>query len=448
MASLREYDYAGTATNVANDYDTRIPTYFALLRDAGGYHTMTTGKDDLTKATQLGYSLNYSTRNASDTYHARELGFADGIRYSGKGDVVKSYPEPHEPYGYFLAERTVRLGNGSVVSAWDAHNDCIVGGGPLCDAASFPREFYEDDFTAANAVTLLERAPADRPFFLWVNFPGPHSPFAVPEAMHASVEDRAYPDAVDAGPGARPRCGGGSNAALARSRCNYAAEIENLDRLFGTVVGAARRKDPDTIVCLFSDHGELLDDHNDTDKSKPWQGAVAVPLICAGPGVAAGRTVSAAAAVIDLGATALDWAGVAPVEGMTAASMRGLLAGESEDARNRSVVLSGLRNGHFPGGGEDDLASQPPFDFRLAVARLAGWPSTFKYICCRGPCPGAPSTVPKEPDADGYARLLYDTVADPYDMRDLKAAYPEIAKALRRRLPAANGFHCARPPVS
>ena len=28
----------------------------------------------------------------------------------------------------------------------------------------------------------------------------------------------------------------------------------------------------DTIICAFSDHGELLDDHNDEAKSKTWQG--------------------------------------------------------------------------------------------------------------------------------------------------------------------------------
>ena len=32
MASLREYDFAGTATNGANDYDVSIPTYFSALQ--------------------------------------------------------------------------------------------------------------------------------------------------------------------------------------------------------------------------------------------------------------------------------------------------------------------------------------------------------------------------------------------------------------------------------
>ena len=141
---------------------------------------------------------------------------------------------------------------------------------------------------------------------------------------------------------------------------NYAAEIENLDRLFGTVLDAATKRDPNIIACAFSDHGEMLDDHDDQDKSKPWQGAVAVPLICAGPGISRNRTVAAPAAIYDLGATALDWAGATQPPNTTACSMRGLLEGEDESKRNRTIVLSGLRETSW---NEPD----PRFDFRLAV---------------------------------------------------------------------------------
>ena len=71
-----------------------------------------------------------------------------------------------------------------------------------------------------------------------------------------------------------------------RTRCNYAAEIENLDRLFALVLAEVEERGDanKTVVCIASDHGEMLNDHDDIDKSKPWQGALNVPLICAGPG--------------------------------------------------------------------------------------------------------------------------------------------------------------------
>lgn len=165
MASLREYDHAGTATNSANDFKAgSIPTYFSVLQQAG-YHTMTTGKDDLTKASQLGYYKGHDTHNASSTYHARALGFSDSIRFSGKDDVVSTYPKAHEPYGYHLHSRRVRLANGTEINALRAHHACLGKGHEpeLCERSTYPSELYEDDWTAAQAVELLTRAPADKP---------------------------------------------------------------------------------------------------------------------------------------------------------------------------------------------------------------------------------------------------------------------------------------------
>ena len=53
----------------------------------------------------------------------------------------------------------------------------------LCQRSSYPTNLYEDDWTAAQAVALLKRAPATQPWFLWVSFPGPHAPFAVTAPM-------------------------------------------------------------------------------------------------------------------------------------------------------------------------------------------------------------------------------------------------------------------------
>ena len=205
--------------------------------------------------------------------------------------------------------------------------------------------------------------------------------------------------------------------------------------------------------------GEMLDDHNDVDKSKPWQGALNVPLVCAGPGIRRNATVDVPMATVDIGATMVDFAGaVGWRDGkMTAQSFRGLLEGADPATRNRTVVQSGLQSFNFGArtaaeigeiaveeADEDDEASEGKFNFRLAVAEMDGPPrSTFKFVCCQGKCPGAPSTV-GQPGADGYTRLLYDTVADPFDMTDLKHALPHVAEALRRELPVMHGFNCSR----
>lgn len=183
---------------------------------------MTTGKDDLTKATQLGYHLGVDTRNASNTYHAHELGFSDSIRYSGKMDVLQNYPQPHEGYGYYLNGSVVRLANGTEVNAFAAHKACFGSGDvSLCQASTYPNVLYEDDWTAANAVTLLERAPSDKPWFLWVSFPGPHPPFAVTADMATSVAGRVWPTPTDATSNASAECAPtAGEPSHSRERCN------------------------------------------------------------------------------------------------------------------------------------------------------------------------------------------------------------------------------------
>jgi membrane-anchored protein YejM (alkaline phosphatase superfamily) len=55
-----------------------------------------------------------------------------------------------------------------------------------------------------------------------------------------------------------------------------------------------------TIVCIASDHGEMLFDRGCTAKSRPWSSALSVPLICAGPAIAKDAVVTAAISTVDL----------------------------------------------------------------------------------------------------------------------------------------------------
>ena len=271
LASGREYDFAHVSANFANDYPTWQTTFYTLLKEAG-YHTMMTGKDDLTKATQLGSTIGkYRPYGA---YNMEALGIVDGIRYSGKADVIDKFPMPHEPYGYYLRNHTVHLENSTAISAWEAHHACFKGDFRLCDSTSYPDSMYEDNWTGENALTLLERKPSGKPWMMHVSFPGPHPVFLTTAKMAATVVNRTWPDPIDARKEhGKATCGTnkGSHAGepgLGKknngSRCNYGAEIENLDRLFGVVVDKveAMGELAKTIVCISSDHGDMMGDHD------------------------------------------------------------------------------------------------------------------------------------------------------------------------------------------
>ena len=165
---------------------------------------------------------------------------------------------------------------------------------------SFAEDLCWGSCTTESAVRLLREAPAATPWFLQVSFMDPHPPFAVTSAMAARVVGRRWPASVDPGQKTQETdvCDnqlGGVGIGTGWERCNYSVELENLDRLFGQLMGAvgsvAMTK---TIVCISSDHGEMHGDHSDTAKSRPWEPSSVVPLVCAGPGtcIAPGRTVA------------------------------------------------------------------------------------------------------------------------------------------------------------
>lgn len=164
LASGREYDRANVPSN-GFDYPINQTTFYDVLR-AAGYHTMTTGKDDLTKKSQLGSKTGYpgcpECRPGDGRYHMKELGWVDALRYSGKMDVV-STKTPHEMYGFYLQNHTVHLANGADVTGWEAHRACMGKATPAdCINTTFTPELYEDDFTAVNAIKLIKRAPAGK----------------------------------------------------------------------------------------------------------------------------------------------------------------------------------------------------------------------------------------------------------------------------------------------
>merc|ERR1712045_1097445 len=93
-------------------------------------------------------------------------------------------------------------------------------------------------------------------------------------------------------------------------RCNYGAQIEHIDSLMHQTIQHLDRINEleNTLVCITGDHGEMLGDHGQIAKAKPWQGAISVPLLCFGPGVKKGSIHADPVTTLDLAGTFLDYA--------------------------------------------------------------------------------------------------------------------------------------------
>lgn len=431
LASGREYDYAGVPCNFCNDYPITQTTFYTVLQQAG-YWTMSTGKDDLTKDSQPGND---------GEYHRKELGWSDALRCSGKMDVV-SKSTPHEPYGFYLKNNTVKTEDNKTMTGWKSHYDCMKKKTP-CDSTSFPDVLYEDNWTTRNALELLSRKPKGQPWFIQINFPGPHPPFLVTAQMHDAMNNRTFPKPVDSKIKADNcmKTGEPSNG----FRCDYASEIENLDEKMKSIVDYVDELGEldDTIIIFASDHGEMLGDHNDHGKTMPWQGSASVPMIFVGKGIKKGKQLSVPVTILDLGGTFMDYAGAQPTSNMTTQSLRPLLEGK---IHTRPHIQSGLQSGKFKS--KDMLEYIPDtenpdasgYNWRMVVKQY-NESTTLKFICCIGVCKGAPSNV--GPPVDGWSQLLYNTVADPFDMNNLAADFPEEVSELRALLPTVH-WECGK----
>lgn len=192
---------------------------------------------------------------------------------------------------------------------------------PLVDWGVFPeRDEDQDDWKVADwAIARMgAAADAERPWFLAVGFRRPHVPCYASQAWFDGVpdEDRILPpvlegDRDDVPPFAwylhwdlpEPRLAwlrrAGQWRALVRA---YLASIRFVDSQVGRVLdaleasGAAER----TIVVLASDHGFHLGEKGITGKNSLWERSTRVPLIWAGPGVAAGAVCRRPVELLDI----------------------------------------------------------------------------------------------------------------------------------------------------
>ena len=320
LASGMEYDRCGVADNRHN-YPIDQPTFYGVLRDAG-YHVMGCGKFDLAKA-DFGWKLDGSSR-------LREWGFHEGIDCEGKWDAVTSgRAEPAGPYMAFLEGRGLRQIHLDDMRRREVANPFGTWPTPL------PEDAYADNWVAAHALRLICGAPSNRPWFLQVNFLGPHDPWDVTVAMADLYRDQEF----DVPAGVSPKDREVHNAV----RRNYAAMIENIDRWIGVVLNKLELSGQlaNTLVVVSSDHGEMLGDRGIWGKSVPFQPSVEVPLVIAGPGVSAGTVISTPTTILDLAATFADFSGATVIPGWDSRSLRRQLA-DPDAPPPRSHVFSAL----------------------------------------------------------------------------------------------------------
>ena len=387
-----------------------VTPYYARLRDAG-YRVGCVGKLDLAKPDP------YNGRRG-DRPRVFGWGFThpeecEGKMHAGMAD------EPRGPYGFWLEEQ-------GLFEAFRADYAARQARGWIEGASHdsvLPAEAFEDAYIGRRAAKWIDDVPDDCPWHLFVSFVGPHDPFDppaeyadryrdadVPPAVHSGRVDGGY--GVDGSGGGRRGVdgrGGGrhhgkpdwvsarrrnlSADEIAVIRRQYCAAIELIDDQVARIIEAVERRGmgEDTVVVFASDHGEMLGDHGLYTKSVPYEAALRVPLIAAGPGIPPGRTSDALVELIDVNPTLCALAGLPAQEGL--------------DARDFGPVLAGERTMHR------EEAAGALREFRLVRT------AEYKLV--------AHHTGEVE---------LYDLKNDPDERGNVAGDRPETVAALQRRL--------------
>jgi arylsulfatase len=320
LATGQRYPAAGVASN-QQDLPADAPSFFRRLREAG-YAVATCGKNDLRKAAYIA-----GVPDAAERLTA--YGFTAVREHAGKRDAALLMIEQRpDRYGRFLADH--KATNDYLRDM--ATRDMLRQNGHAVSGAAhlLPRTLYTDDFCGSDALALLDALPRDRPWALWVNFPGPHEPFDPPAELLAPYDGVRFPDPV--APGTDDR------SDHQQVRRAYAAMMSGIDSWIGRILDAvaARSGAADTLTIFSSDHGETLGDHGHWGKSVPYDGALHIPLVMAGPGVGAGIVSSARAELADIAATLLDAAGIGVPTDYAARSLLPISRGAAKDHELRS----------------------------------------------------------------------------------------------------------------
>ncbi|MFD0678574.1 MULTISPECIES: sulfatase family protein [unclassified Paenibacillus] len=373
LASGLRYNKAEVAGNHEN-YSLSRKTFYSILKE-NGYRVGGVGKFDLHKPTHW-----WGLEGWIDDLN--QLGFTDAIDNAGKIDAIHSGKKsPRDPYMKYLYDEGLA----------DIHLQDMTDRDQRTDATDLPDEAYCDNWLTRNGIQMLKEFPQDQPWFLMVNFVGPHEPWDITHRMKAEWENAQL---------SKPNRCTLPEETWNSIRQNYAAMLENIDRNIGLLLEEVKRRGEleNTVVIYSSDHGDMLGDFDKFGKCKPERGSVHIPLVISGPGILQNQYSDALVELQDLASTIVDLADLTMEEAKDSLSLKTVLHGETYKLRD--IQISGL-----------DEGPQHPSQWRVVSDR------EWKLIVEKDECD-----------------RLYQLKNDPWENRNGAEDHPDIVARLKEAL--------------
>jgi len=273
-------------------------------------------------------------------------------------------PVQHEDYLAYLAERGL-----PPYEISDRIRGTLPNGGPgnlLAARLHQPVEATFEAYLATRTIELLERyaddlRASDQPFFLQLNFFGPHLPYIVPDEYF----DRFDPEQIEL-----PRSIAEDFVGKPQVQKNYSAHwtfdtmplevsrkliavywgyVTLIDEQIGRVMAALERLGlvDETAVFFTCDHGEFTGSHRLHDKGPAmYEDIYRTPGLLRVPGAPAGLVRREFVSLLDATATILELAGVDPGPAVDSRSLLPLV--EGRDVEWQEDIVCEFHGHHFP----------------------------------------------------------------------------------------------------
>ncbi|MCI9888045.1 arylsulfatase [Micrococcales bacterium 31B] len=350
------------------------------------------------------------------------IGFEEVELHDGYLHVSRGHDHRHEATDDYLRFLREREGPSADYLSSGLHCNTL-------DARpwQYSEHSHPSSWVIERAVEFVERRDPTVPFFLNLSFHRPHPPLDPPQwawDRYAEVasEMPAVPRGNWRGDYAAWRVEGETGAKvgrlrdddLRRARVGYYGLMTHIDLLwqrFSEVLGEHGLLD-NTIVLFTADHGEMLGDHDLTQKGLPYEGSARVPFVLVDPRYTQPTHSRELVDLADVMPTLLDLAGL-PVP-------------ESCDGRSLArVVRGGTGVGSRVDSREFLRGEHEAWGFQIHFIR----DHRFKYVLLAGP--GTEQLFDLHDDPDETTCLLR---APGGPEPDHLAARDRLREALRREL--------------
>lgn len=219
------------------------------------------------------------------------------------------------------------------------------------------------------------REQSDKPFFAFIHFYDPHTPYDPPEPYRSEY----------------------SSDRIGR----YDGEVAFVDDLVGRLLAMLEDEGlyEDTMIVFLSDHGESLGEHGEDGHGLfIYDATMRVPLLIKLPGITSGRNVRSQARTIDVMPTVLDLLGIESPTSVVGSSLLPLFDGSDSEPNLTAYIESHYARLHF------------------GWAPLRGLrDSRYKFV--------------EAPRGE-----LYDLMEDPEETRNLHDEQPELVRQYEEKL--------------